>query len=95
MKIKLKNWDGWITIERELTNENIETELTIQKFVIFPRDRKIILKRKVEKEIRTVSIGFDFLKMNFYAERDDESSINIKSFNEYLITGILIFFNFK
>ena len=73
-----------------MTNDSeIETELTIQKFIIFPRDKRIILKKKVEKEIKTVSIGFDFLKMTFFAERDDGSSINIKSFNEYLVTEFL------
>lgn len=57
-----------------------------RKFLIFPRENKVILKRKAENEIQTAFIGFDFEEMNFYAEQKG-NNVQVETFNEFLITG--------
>ena len=48
-----------------------------------------MLKRKVDKVIKLALIGFDFENFLFFVE-EGETIKNIKSFNEYLLTGLCI-----
>ena len=45
-----------------------------------------MIRRKVDKVVKTASIGFDFDNFLFFVEEGDTVK-NIKSFNEYLLTG--------
>jgi hypothetical protein len=72
--------------ERELSDVEVEAELAYRKFVIYPFKEKIILKRRVDKEIKSASVFFNFEEFTFVAEIGNTTMV-IKSFNEFLIRG--------
>eukprot|EP01096_Ripella_sp_DP13-Kostka_P014694 TRINITY_DN6713_c0_g1_i1.p1 TRINITY_DN6713_c0_g1~~TRINITY_DN6713_c0_g1_i1.p1 ORF type:complete len:969 (-),score=513.02 TRINITY_DN6713_c0_g1_i1:97-2832(-) len=76
-------------VEKDLDDSTLESELAYRTFVIFPRDNRIIIKRKVEKDVLQASIGFDWINLGFFAE-DDEGVSSIKSFNEFLLDFLQI-----
>ena len=74
-------------LERELdSNDQLENELIYHKFLIYPHKDRVYISKKVDKVIKTASVGFDFENLSFFVE-DGETRKVIKSFNEYLLTG--------
>ena len=76
---------GSIHTEKELEEESeIDSELVYRKFVIYPFKDRVNIRKKLDKDTHTASIGIDWVNLGFFVEEDDTVT-SIKSFNEYLL----------
>lgn len=74
-------------IEKDFdADPDLEKELVYRRFVIYPSKERIMIKRKVGKDILSANVSIDFQNGAFWSEITEKGLVKqIRSFNEFLL----------